>query len=141
MRHLPPRPRVDTARNAPGHPAEPGHALLPERDALYLNVVPPDNDGRVHYRLTLADVPVDGFWSVTVYDSDGYFTPNPQNAYSVNNITATQSADDKVSIDFGGDASAPNHLPITPGWNYLVRLSRPREVILRGQWASPKRDA
>jgi hypothetical protein len=109
----------------------------PEKDALYLNVVPPDNDGYTFYRLTVGDVPVDGFWSVTVYDSDGYFKPNPQNAYSVNNVTATRSADNTVTIQFGGDAEATNYLPITPGWNYMVRLYRPREAVLSGRWTFP----
>jgi hypothetical protein len=41
----------------------------PERDALYLNVTPKKNDGITIYRLTVKDVPVDGFWSVSVYDA------------------------------------------------------------------------
>ena len=49
---------------------------------------PTQNDGRTVHTLTVGDVPVDGFWSVTVYNKDGYFSPNPQNAYSFNNVTA-----------------------------------------------------
>lgn len=108
----------------------------PERDALYLNVVPAQNDGTTELRLTLADVPVDGFWSVTVYNSEGYFTPNAQNAYSVNNVTATASPDGDVEIRFGA-SGAVNSLPITPGWNYMVRLYRPRPEILSGEWTCP----
>ena len=40
-------------------------------------------------RSPCGDVPVDGFWSISVYNADGYFEPNDRNAYSVNNITAT----------------------------------------------------
>jgi hypothetical protein len=46
------------------------------------------NDGTTNYRLTVKDVPVDGFWSVTVYTAEGYLEPNRYDAYSVNNITA-----------------------------------------------------
>ena len=53
----------------------------PEKDALYLNVVPAHNDGKTVYRLNVKDVPVDGFWSISVYNAKGYFEPNPQNAY------------------------------------------------------------
>ncbi|OKH81771.1 hypothetical protein EB75_14760 [Mycobacterium sp. ST-F2] len=108
----------------------------PERDAFYLTVVPPRNDGTTVHRLTVKDVPVDGFWSVTVYNSGGYFTANEQNAYSLNNITATKDADGGTTIQFGG-ADGANVLPITPGWNYTVRLYRPRPEILDGSWTFP----
>jgi hypothetical protein len=110
----------------------------PEKDALYLNVTPPENDGTTVYRLSVAEVPVDGFWSITVYNANGYFTANRQNAYSLNNITSRRGADGSVKIQFGGcDGSAPNCLPITPGWNYLVRLYRPRQEILDRWWTFP----
>ncbi|WP_280831035.1 DUF1254 domain-containing protein [Mycolicibacterium frederiksbergense] len=109
----------------------------PERDALYLTVVPHRNDGTTVHRLTVKDVPVDGFWSVTVYDKDGYFTPNPQNAYSVNNLTAVKDPDGATTVQFCGSGAA-NLLPITEGWNYLVRLYRPRPEILDGSWTFPE---
>lgn len=108
----------------------------PERDAFYLSVVPPDNDGATAHRLIVKDVPVDGFWSITVYDKRGYFTPNPQNAYSVNNITAVRESDGSTIVGFGGE-QGPNLLPITEGWNYIVRLYRPRPEILDGTWSFP----
>ena len=111
----------------------------PPSTALYAGLVPSQNDGKVAYRLTVKDVPVDGFWSVTVYNKDGYFTPNPQNAYSLNNITAERGNDGTTTIQFGGcgDTTA-NCLPITPGWNYLVRLYRPHDTILNGDWTFPE---
>jgi hypothetical protein len=111
----------------------------PEKDALYLPVNPPNNDGATVHRLTVRDVPVDGFWSITVYNKDGFVTENPQNAYSLNNIVAAKEADGSVVIQFGGcDGSLANCLPITPGWNYLVRLYRPRPEILDGSWKFPE---
>ena len=105
---------------------------------MYFNIHPAQNDGATTYRLSVRDVPVDGFWSVTVYNKDGYFTPNPQNAYSLNNITATRGADETITIQFGGaDGETANCLPITPGWNYLVRLYRPQDKILDGEWKFP----
>src|SRR6478609_1255751 len=35
----------------------------PEKEALYLTVNPQANDGTIVHRLTVSDVPVDGFWS------------------------------------------------------------------------------
>jgi hypothetical protein len=110
----------------------------PERDALYLTVKPEADDGRTVHRLTVGEVPVDGFWSVTVYNADGYFTENPAHAYSVNDVTAERDADGSVTVQFGGcDGTSANCLPITSGWNYLVRLYRPRAEILDGSWTFP----
>jgi hypothetical protein len=72
-----------------------GTAMLwggnPEKDALYLLITPTRNDGDTIYRLTIKDVPVDGFWSITVYNSEGYLQPNPYQAYALNSLTAQKS--------------------------------------------------
>ncbi len=110
----------------------------PRDDALYAGEVPQDNNGKAAYRLTLKDVPVDGFWSVSVYNKDGFFEKNAKNAYTLNNVTAKPNADGSVTIQFGGDENSPNCLPITPGWNYVLRLYRPRKEVLDGAWKIPE---
>ncbi len=111
----------------------------PPRDAIYLNIVPPRNDGRTVYRLTVKDVPVDGFWSVSVYNAAGYYEKNSFNAYTLNNVTARKGADGAVVLQFGGcEAGTTNCLPTVPGWNYMVRLYRPRADILNGTWTFPE---
>lgn len=50
----------------------------PTSEAIYLNVTPRQNDGRTIHRLTVRDVPVDGFWSINVYNAEVYFEPNPK---------------------------------------------------------------
>jgi hypothetical protein len=112
---------------------------LPEKDALYLPVTPARNDGATVHELTVRDVPVDGFWSITAYNAEGYLEPNQYHAYSVNNITAKKGADGSVTIQFGGcDGEIPNCLPIMKGWNYTVRLFRPRPEILDRTWQFPE---
>lgn len=112
--------------------------LNPDRDAIYLNVFPEKNDGATAYRLTVGDVPVDAFWSVTVYDKAGFFQPNALNAYSINSVTGKRGDDGKITIQFGNcGQETPNCLPVTPGWNYMVRLYRPRAEILDGSWSFP----
>ena len=111
----------------------------PEKDALYLSVTPAKNDGKTVYKLHVKDVPVDGFWSISVYNDKGYFQPNPQNAYTLNSLTAKADADGSFSIQFGGgDSKVDNCLPTPSGWNYLVRLYRPRPEILNGTWTFPE---
>jgi hypothetical protein len=110
----------------------------PQRGAMYFNVTPEKNDGRTAYTLTMPrDVPVEAFWSVTIYNKDGFFTPNDLNAYSFNSITAKRNADETVTIHFGGDSQAANYLPITDGWNYIVRCYLPGWQIIEGNWAPP----
>jgi hypothetical protein len=111
----------------------------PDKDAIYLNITPNNNDGTTIYKLNVRDVPVDGFWSISVYGPDGYFHKNDSDAYTLNNITAKKDPDGSVTIQFGGcDGKTPNCLPIMPGWNYLVRLYRPRTEILDGKWRFPE---
>jgi len=53
-------------------------------------------------------------------------------------VTVTLNADGSVTVQFGGDANAaPNCIPISAGWNYLVRLYRPRADILDESWTFP----
>jgi hypothetical protein len=110
----------------------------PEKEAMYLNVTPQKDDGVTAYRLIVKDVPVDGFWSISVYNAEGYFQPNKENAYTLNNVTAHKEKDGSVIVHFGGgDSKIANYLPIMRGWNYMVRLYRPRPEILNGQWTFP----
>lgn len=111
----------------------------PETEALYLNVMPSKNDGNTIYRLDVKSVPVDGFWSISLYNKDGYYEKNEFGAHNLNNITAKKSADGSVAVQFGGcDGKIPNCLPVMKDWNYMVRLYRPRAEVLEGTWKFPE---
>ncbi len=115
-----------------------GWGGLPVKDASYDTVTPKQNDGKTPQVLTVKDVPVDGFWSVSLYNKDGYYQENPTGAYVINDRNAITDSDGSITIHFGGDTSQPNYLYITDGWNYTVRLYRPRKEILDGTWAFPQ---
>jgi len=101
-----------------------------------------ENDGKTPYAVTVKDVPVDAFWSITVYNADGYLEPNDLGRNSYNNFSAKPNDDGSYTIHFGGcDESRTNCIPITPGWNYAIRLYEPREEILNGSWEFPKPEA
>ncbi|MFC1762356.1 DUF1214 domain-containing protein [Planctomycetota bacterium] len=114
-----------------------GWGGLPADAATYGIVFPEKNDGKTPYTLTVTDVPVYGFWSVTLYDDKGYIPVNEYNAYSFNNVTAKKDKNGSVTIHFGGDPKADNFLPIVPGWNYIVRMYQPGPEILNGSWTFP----
>jgi hypothetical protein len=91
------------------------------------------------HKLTVRDVPVDAFRSISVYNEEGCFEKNEHNAYTLNNLTAKKNDDGSGTVQFGGcDGKTPNCLPITPGWNYIVTLYRPRKEVLDGTWRFPK---
>lgn len=61
--------------------------------------------------------------------------------YTVNNITGARNADGSTTVRFGDfPPGTPNAVPVTEGWNYLVRLYRPRAEVADGTWAFPTLD-
>lgn len=131
------REEVDPVRHLIGTAT--GWGGNPDKDATYLNITPAKNDGTTVYKLDVKDVPVDAFWSVSVYNASGYYEKNQYGAYALNNITAKKGPDGAIAIQFGGcDGKIENCVPITKGWNYTVRLYRPRQEILDGKWQFPE---
>ncbi len=132
-----PKGKVDPVARLMGAAA--GRGGNSDKDATYLSVTPARNDGKTIYKINVKNVPVNAFWSVSLYNAQGYYEPNPYNAYKINNITAKSETDGSVAIQFGGcDGKIPNCLPIMAGWNYTVRLYRPRAKILSGKWKFPE---
>lgn len=113
-----------------------GWGANPPKAAVYTFGAPADNSGKTAYTLTMKDVPVDGFWSVIVYNKDGFFE-GPVEQASFNSVSAKPEADGSVILRFGGDETQPNYMRIMDGWSYVVRLYRPRPEILSGAWKTP----
>jgi hypothetical protein len=110
----------------------------PREAAVYVSVVPKPNDGKTVQRLTVRDVPVDGFWSISVYNARGFFEKNALDSYSLNNLTAKPNPDGSITVQFGGCHAPSANCLVTPaGWNYVVRMYRPRRAILDGHWHFP----
>ena len=129
------RDEVDPVRHVIGTAA--GWGGLPTQEATYIGVSPQLPVGA--YEFTVRQVPVDAFWSISVYNADGFFEPNPAGVYSVNSVTGVRNDDGSITVRFGDHGpDAANAIPITEGWNYLVRLYRPRPEILDGSWKFPE---
>jgi hypothetical protein len=129
------RKNVDPVRHLIGTAA--GWGGLPENEAYYVNVDPGLPVGE--YKIEVDNVPVDAFWSISLYNEQGYFEPNARNLNSINSLTAERNVDGTVTVNFGvSDADKPNYFPIMDGWNYLVRLYRPHPEVLDGTWTFPR---
>jgi len=94
-------------------------------------------DGRQRYRLRFAPgelPPVDGFWSVTLYDADRFLHPNPKGRHSIGDRTPglRPDADGGLTLEIAhqppeGDS---NWLPAPAGNFYLVlRMYLPRPDV------------
>ena len=90
--------------------------------------------------------PVDGFWTITMYDSSYYFYPNPLNKLTVSmRDQPVANADGSLDLYFSHDkpANAPeaNWLPAPAGqFILMMRMYWPRETppsILDGTWTPP----
>ncbi|PCR90415.1 DUF1214 domain-containing protein [Natrinema ejinorense] len=118
-----------------------GPGGLPESESLLVMRYPEQNDGETPYTLTVEEpdaVPVDAFWSVTVYNSDWLLEENEYDAYSINDVTAERANDGSVTVHLGGDPDQPNYLYTPEGWRYIVRLYRPREEVLDESYQFPE---
>jgi len=124
-------------------------ANLPE-DAIYpLNLTDDSGkplDGANKYRLHFergATPPVGAFWSITLYDHDGFQVPNALNRFAVSSwMNFTQNADGSLDLYFQsespGEDKQANWLPAPKGgFNLAMRLYGPKSEALVGTWNPP----
>jgi hypothetical protein len=87
--------------------------------------------------------PASAFWSVTLYDSEGFQVPNSLNRFAISSwMPLKYNADGSLDLYFqnenpGADKEA-NWLPAPKGaFNLLMRLYAPRSEALTGKWNPP----
>jgi hypothetical protein len=87
--------------------------------------------------------PVDGFWSLTMYDADYFFVDNPISRYSVsprNDLKANPdgSVDLFIQTESPGGQRESNWLPAPRGpFALMMRTYWPKDAVLNGSWAPP----
>ena len=108
-----------------------GWGGLPKEGAVYLFYTAESEE---HQTLSLEDVPIgdNAFWSITVYDADGFIASEP---FNVNSSFSKNTDDGNTIINFGGDPAADNYLPIFPGWNATLRIYAPQEAYFDESWS------
>jgi hypothetical protein len=124
-------------------------ANLPE-DAVYpLNLGDADGKpltGANKYMLHFAKTeipPADAFWSVTLYDKDGFPTANSLKRYAIGDRDDLKyNADGSLDIYFQNDSPGKdkesNWLPAPVGnFNLCMRLYAPKPEVVDGRWVPP----
>lgn len=125
---------VDATRHLVGTAI--GWGGLPESEAYYYIESEPQPAGR--YTLTFKDVPVDAFWSVTIYNRDGYLEPNPFDSHNKNSVTSATDPNGIVTLNLSpDDEGLTNHLYVMDGWNYALRLYKPHQSVIDKTWRPP----
>lgn len=113
-----------------------GWGGLPDSEAAYIGLNPKLPRGR--YKMTFADVPANAFWSLSVYDTNGYFEENVLGSYNVNSVFGVKNDDGSITVLLGDfESGYPNVLPLPEGWNLLIRLYQPQFDRLKN-WKIPE---
>jgi hypothetical protein len=87
--------------------------------------------------------PGKAFWSITLYDSDGYFINNSINRYALGDrsylkTNADGSLDIYVQKENPANDKLSNWLPAPDGdFNFTLRVYWPKEEMLNGTWTTP----
>ncbi|MEO5917287.1 MAG: DUF1254 domain-containing protein [Luteolibacter sp.] len=87
--------------------------------------------------------PVNAFWSITLYDADGFQVPNSINRFAVSSympftFNSDGSLDLYIQNQSPGKGKEANWLPAPKGgFNLLMRLYAPKSDALTGKWNPP----
>ncbi len=102
-----------------------GWGLLPDANARYIAYAPEDGTGacyQANYKVPPYNAP--GFFSITMYDAEGWMF-SEKAILNKNNITFNK--DGSFDANFGECGNnAKNNLPITKGWNFVMRVYEPK---------------
>jgi hypothetical protein len=108
-----------------------GWGGLPVRHAHYIPITPQDERVLAGEPSSMTFRPPDlrygdgGYWSVTLYDRDGWVVTD---RFNTNSHRATPNADGTYTLTFNGDGSAANPLDVAANWNGLFRCYLPTSV-------------
>lgn len=108
-----------------------GWGGLPARHAYYFVVLPGDEGAKnaEHSTVTFKkpDLQYDrsGYWSITIYDEQGWVVTNP---FNTNSNKSKPNDDGTITLNFNGGPDAINNIKTPKNWNALFRCYLPKDV-------------
>ena len=106
---------------------------------MYGTDTPVQVGGKIPHALTVKDIPVDVFLSITAYNAEDFIDENELGAYSFNNVTTQPNDDGSFTVHFGAHGNGRiNCLPIKRGWNYIAGMYESSRQIVDGDWTFPE---
>lgn len=104
---------------------------LPAKHAYYFVVVPGDEGAKnaEHSSVTFKKPDLQygraGYWSITIYDEQGWVVTDP---FNTNSAKAKPNPDGTITLNFNGSDSDINNIKVPKNWNALFRCYLPTSV-------------
>ncbi|WP_436489890.1 DUF1214 domain-containing protein [Chitinophaga sp. ARDCPP14] len=108
-----------------------GWGGLPAKHAYYFVVVPGDEGAKnaEHSSVTFKKPDLQygraGYWSITIYDEQGWVVTDP---FNTNSAKAKPNPDGTITLNFNGSDSDINNIKVPKNWNALFRCYLPTSV-------------
>ncbi|MBJ2127292.1 DUF1214 domain-containing protein, partial [Flavobacterium sp. IB48] len=108
-----------------------GWAGLPAKHAYYFVVLPGDEGAKEgkHSSVTFKKPDLQykraGYWSITIYDEQGWVVTDP---FNMNSSKAKPNPDGTITLNFNGGPDAINNIKVPKNWNALFRCYLPSSV-------------
>lgn len=91
------------------------------------------------YFMHIDQVPMDGFWSITVYDEEGLFDESNPVSNTISSVVAKRNQDGSTTVNIGscGEKKPTNCIETEKNAAYILRIYKPDSEVTEHIWQIP----